>query len=154
MIQRIQTIYLFVIVVLMSVTLFAPLAYFMGDEQQVELFAFDMKAQTGDVFPIPIYMGILLTLTTVLPLVTIFLYKRRLTQIRLCVAEAVLLIGSQIVMCVYYFLGTRMFSESDYQAQGINLVIGIPIVCLLFCYLASRGIFRDEMKVRALDRIR
>ena len=32
--------------------------------------------------------------------------------------------------------------------------IVLPLVCLLFAYLAARAIFRDELLVRAADRIR
>lgn len=32
--------------------------------------------------------------------------------------------------------------------------IALPLVCLLFTWLALRAIFRDEMLVRSLNRIR
>lgn len=56
-------------------------------------------------------MGILLALALVLPLTTIFLFKRRMLQFRLGVVEMILLLGAQIVMGIYYFLSYRLFSS-------------------------------------------
>jgi len=84
----------------------------------------------------------------------IFLFKRRLLQIRLCVVEIVLLIGSAVMEAAYYFLSWRVFSELSFHTQGFRPAIALPLVCLLFAYLAARAVFRDELMVRAADRIR
>ena len=95
-----------------------------------------------------------LALACALPLVTIFLFRRRLLQIRLCVVEMVLLLGSLVMEGVYYFLSWRVFSDLTFHTQGFKPAIVLPLVCLLFAYLAARAIFRDELLVRAADRIR
>jgi len=87
-------------------------------------------------------------------MVTIFLFRRRLLQIRLCVVEMVLLLGSLVMEGVYYFLSWRVFSDLTFHTQGFKPAIVLPLVCLLFAYLAARAIFRDELLVRAADRIR
>ena len=94
-------------------------------------------------------MGVLLALACALPLVTIFLFRRRLLQIRLCVVEMVLLLGSLVMEGVYYFLSWRVFSDLTFHTQGFKPAIVLPLVCLLFAYLAARAIFRDELLVRA-----
>ena len=104
MIQRIQTLYLLVISALMAVTLFAGLAWFAGDAGEFGLYAFGLKTTDGAVVQSTLYMGVLLALACALPLVTIFLFRRRLLQLRLCVVEMVLLLGSAIMEGVYYFL--------------------------------------------------
>ena len=147
MIQRIQTLYLLIIAALMAVTLFSGLAWFAGDAGEFGLYAFGLK--TAEV-----YMGVLLALACALPLVTIFLFRRRLLQIRLCVVEMVLLLGSLVMEGVYYFLSWRVFSDLTFHTQGFKPAIVLPLVCLLFAYLAARAIFRDELLVRAADRIR
>lgn len=153
MIQRIQTLYLFLVSALMAVTLFCPLAWFAGEAGEFSLHAFALESE-GEAIQSTVYLGILLSLACVLPLITIFLYKNRLLQIRLCVAEMVLLLGAAIMEGVYYFLSYRVFSEQTFHTQGFKPAIALPVVCLLFAYLAARAIFRDELLVRAADRIR
>ena len=148
MIQRIQTLYLLIIAALMAVTLFSGLAWFAGDAGEFGLYAFGLKTAEGELVQSTVYMGVLLALACALPLVTIFLFRRRLLQIRLCVVEMVLLLG------VYYFLSWRVFSDLTFHTQGFKPAIVLPLVCLLFAYLAARAIFRDELLVRAADRIR
>ena len=43
-------------------------------------------------------------------------------------------------------------SLAAYSAEG--LISTVKLVCLLFAYLAARAVFRDELLVRAADRIR
>lgn len=154
MIQRIQTLYLLVATALMSVVLFAPLAWFGGEAGEFELHAFALETIGGEAVQSTVYMGIVLALACVLPLVTIFLFRRRLLQIRLCVVEMVLLLGALAMEGVYYFLSWRVFSDIAFHTQGLKPAIALPLICMLFTYLALRAIFRDEMLVRAADRIR
>ena len=104
MIQRIQTLYLLIIAALMAVTLFSGLAWFAGDAGEFGLYAFGLKTAEGELVQSTVYMGVLLALACALPLVTVFLFRRRLLQIRLCVVEMVLLLGSLVMEGVYYFL--------------------------------------------------
>lgn len=154
MIQRIQTLYLLIIVALTAVTLFAPLAWFGNDAGEFTLYAFSLKNGAGEAVQPAVYMGVLLALTCLLPLLTIFLYKRRMLQLRLCVVELVLLVGALAMEAVYYFLSYRVFAGIEFHTQGFRPAIALPVVCLLFAYLAARAIFRDELLVRSLDRIR
>lgn len=154
MIQRIQTLYLLVAAALMAVVLFAPLAWFAGEAGEFELHAFALETTGGEAVQSTVYMGIVLALACVLPFVTIFLFRRRLLQIRLCVVEMVLLLGALAMEGIYYFLSWRVFSDMAFHTQGLKPAIALPLVCMLFAYLALRAIFRDEMLVRAADRIR
>ena len=144
MIQRIQTLYLLIIAALMAVTLFSGLAWFAGDAGEFGLYAFGLKTAGGEVAQLhpPVTSQ------------TIFLFRRRLLQIRICVVEMVLLLGSLAMEGVYYFLSWRVFSDLSFHTQGFKPAIVLPLVCLLFAYLAARAVFRDELLVRAADRIR
>lgn len=154
MIQRIQTLYLLIVTALMAVTLFAPLAWFAGDAGEFGLYAFSLKTLAGETVQPTVYMGAVLALACVLPFITIFLFKRRLLQVRLCVVEMVLLVGAAIMEAAYYFLSYRVFAELTFHKQVLKPAIVLPLVCLLFAYLAARAVFRDELMVRAADRIR
>lgn len=154
MIQRIQTLYLLVVTALVAVTLFAPLAWFAVDAAEYRLYAFSLSSLEGEVVQSTVYMGLLLLASCLLPLVTIFLYRRRMLQIRLCAVEMVLLLGSVVMEAIYYYLSSRFFSDGEMLARGFRPAIALPLVSLFFVYLALRAIFRDELMVRAADRIR
>ena len=124
MIQRIQTLHLLIVTALMAVTLFAPLAWFAGDAGEFRLYAFSLQTSAGEAVQSTVYMGV------------------------------VLLIGSAVMEAAYYFLSWRVFSELSFHTQGFRPAIALPLVCLLFAYLAARAVFRDELMVRAADRIR
>lgn len=154
MIQRIQTLYLLAAAVLMLFTLLLPLATFMGGVESYDLYAFGLQNETGLTVQPSLYLGILLSLACALPVVVIFCYKRRMLQIRLCAAEIVLLVGSLVMLGIYFFLCSRVFSEFAFHAQTMKLTMIFPLCAVVLIWLAARAVFRDELMVRSLDRIR
>ena len=83
MIQRIQTLYLLVVALLTGATLLLPLAWFGSGAETFTLHAFALKDGAGEAVHSTPYMGALLAAATLLPLATIFLFKRRMLQLRL-----------------------------------------------------------------------
>lgn len=152
MIQRIQTLYLLLAAAFMSLTLFMPIATFVVDGQTYELTAFSLTC--GEISQSTIWLGIILAIATALPLITIFLFKKRTLQIRLCAVEVVLLIGSLVLVALYYWLTSRLFEGLVIEHRQFGWAAPMPIVALVLSYLASRAIFKDEVLVRSLDRIR
>lgn len=155
MIQRIQTLYLFGVVVLTTLMICLPLAYFVGGEETFNLYGYGLRSvATGEMYKTTVILAIILGLSALLPLVNIFLYKRRMTQIRYCVVEFVLLIGSLIMLAVHYYLFYRAFADFEFHAQGMKVTMLLPIASLFLNYLAMKAIAADEMLVRSVDRIR
>lgn len=152
MIQRIQTLYLLVATAFMAVAMFSPIAVFNVGTEEFSLSAFSLSG-AGESRS-TMWLGILLAAATVLPLVTIFLFKRRQLQIRLCAAELVLLIGSLVFIGIYYWLSNRMFDDIDTTHERLAIGALMPLLSVIAVWLAMRAIFRDEMLVRSLDRIR
>lgn len=138
----------------MALTLFMPLAWFAGPEAFYTLRAFSLVDGAGMAQPTPLYLGILLVLATVLPFVNIFLFKRRMLQVRLCVVEGVLLVGVMIMKAAYYYRFSALLTEMGCNAEGVKGPALMPLFAILFTWLAGRAIMRDEMLVRAVDRIR
>lgn len=151
MIQRIQTVYLFIAAVLMGLMHFMPVATINIGGQEADLMAYGVRIVGGSAtemityFP---YLGILASLGSLLALVIIFLYKNRMIQIRLGFAEMVLLVGAQ-VMAVVYILRYESLGTTIYGIAAL-----FPIISAILAYLAVRAIMKDEAKVRSLDRIR
>ena len=136
----------------MSLTLFMPIASFGVAGETFELTAFSLRC--GEVSQTTVWMGIMLVLATVLPLVTLFLFKRRTLQIRLCAVEIVLLLGSLLMIGLYYWLTSRLFEGFEVEHRQFGWAAPMPLISLVLAYLASRAIFKDEVLVRSLDRIR
>lgn len=152
MIQRIQTLYLLVATLLMALTLFLPIAEFYIQGIDFTLGAFSLSS--AHVSYSTAWLGILLVLAVIIPLVTIFLFKRRTLQIRLCAVEAVILIGAIIFIALYYWLANRMFEGFNIDDKQLGWAAIMPVLALILDVLAARAIFKDEVLVRSLDRIR
>lgn len=144
MLQRIQTVYMLLCVALMATLCFVPMVTYTVDGTSGELVAFDFW-----------WVGVLFALCALLPFVAIWLFKNRMAQVRLLVAEVVLLAGAQI-FAVWYALGiSRMAAaESTVAMSSIKTPTFFPIVCIILVWLAIRAIWKDERLVRSLDRIR
>ena len=86
MIQRIQSLYLLAVAALMTTAVFTPLAYFAAGSEEYLLYAFSLKS--AETSYSTLYMGVIVALAAILPFVTIFLFKNRMLQIRLCAVES------------------------------------------------------------------
>ena len=148
MIQRIQTLYLLVTAALVATTLFTPLASFFSDAGSFELHAFSFRAVAGDAHQNTFYLGLLLAAACLLPVVTIFCFRNRMLQIRLCGVELVLLLGDLVFIAIYCWLALRA-SGGEWSLIAASLRVPAVLVAM-----AMRSIFRDEILVRSLDRIR
>ena len=154
MIQRIQSLYLLIAAALMAVMLFVPLAVFYAGQEQIVMSAFALRDGEGAVVLSAVYLGVLLAAVALLPLVTILLFRRRMTQIRLCIVEIVLLVGSLVMMGLYGYLAMQTVESLTLAASNFRFVVVFPLVAIIFVVLAARAIFKDELLVRSLDRIR
>lgn len=155
MIQRIQTVYLLIIAALTVAIIFLPLAVIQSGDQ---LFRFDATGVTsalGENAEI-IYptwgLFALSAITAIIALVTIFLFNKRVLQIRLCIFNAFLMIG-------FYGLFAFMYSEFKGAldadvSTSFKFALSFPLISLILDYLAIRNIGADEALVRSLDRLR
>ena len=141
MIQRIQTLYLLLVVVLTGLALWLPLVDFTVGADTCTLTAFGLKDVAGITLLPTVYLGVVLVAAC-------------LVQIRLCAVELVLLIGAGVMMGIYFYLCNRYFADSEFYSHTLKISLVFPLVCLVFDLLALRAIFRDEKLVRSLDRIR
>ena len=145
MLQRIQTVYLLIIVALTVATLFLPLAVL---QQGDALFSFDasgLSTMIGE--PELLYPAII----AIIALVTIFLYKKRILQIRLCVFNALLILG---FYGFFAFLIYSLKGDMEGASVSVKIALSFPLVNLILDYLAIRNIGADEALVRSLDRLR
>lgn len=155
MIQRIQSLYLLLVAVLTGLMLLMPLGTFLGGTEEMYLTAFGFS-DAADGTPVLTAYGLAATViaAALLPFVTIFLYKKRLLQFRLCVVETILLAGVMLFEIYYIWGGARSLSTLAVSAWKLSAAAFFPPVSLIFTYLALRGIRKDILLVKSLDRIR
>ena len=154
MIQCIQTLYLLLAAALLAVTVFTPIALFAADGAEMTLSAFEFADAAHECVQSTLWLGIVLSASALLPLIIIFLYKHRQLQIRLCGAELVLLLGDIAFIVIYYMLSARTIENFELSAASLRLGAVMPLVAIVLVAMAMRAIFRDELLVRSLDRIR
>ena len=103
-------------------------------------------------------LAVLAIVVGVVALLSVFLYKNRMAQMRV-VAVGFLL--NVVYVFLVFFWAVDAYAKTVEQAMNaadpqVTWYVGAyaPIVSLVFLVLAHRGIKRDEMKVRAADRLR
>ena len=150
MIQRIQTLYLLLVVILGTLLCFFSPVQFLTPEatEYISLQAFDKWPLAVMTLAIPL-----------LALVVIFLFKRRLLQARLNIMNVILCLGYYALVALY-----TAFVVKGYEPIGETTLVGaewylnvwaaIPLVNIVLTMMATRRILKDEALVRAADRLR
>ena len=90
-------------------------------------------------------------IVSLLALGSIFLYRRRLLQIRLCTFNTLLIVGFYGLFAFYLWRLAGTFEAFTFNFQ---IALAFPLVSLILNWLAIRAIGADEMLVRSLDRLR
>ncbi|MDO4703169.1 DUF4293 domain-containing protein [Tannerella sp.] len=153
MIQRIQTVYLLIVVALNLAVVFLPLAVIQSGGA---FYSFDasgmstIEAPQELVYPTWALMA-LSAIISLLALVTVFLYKKRILQIRLCIFNALLIIG---FYGLFAFSLWKVAGASESFHFSMRIAVAFPLVSLILNYLAIREIGADEALIRSLDRLR
>lgn len=180
MIQRIQSFWLVLAACCMALCFMFPVAEYHFDmtstgqkgEARLDLLAKDnpeMLNQIQNIEPVVEYsqkasgfhtwpLVVLSSLTGVIALVALFLYRNRVRQMRV-VAVAFLL--NVVLVFLLFFWAVDGYGRIVTQALGAsNLTVNwfvaayAPLASIVLLVLAHRGIKKDEAKVRAADRLR
>ncbi|MBQ0016081.1 MAG: DUF4293 domain-containing protein [Bacteroidales bacterium] len=179
MLQRIQTVFLLFAATAMALCFAYPIAQFTAHSLTIDqvmvsdlnLIAHDcpnMGLQISEGSPIVevSQRGLIKTwplvtlalLGVALGVVAILLYRNRVLQARVAM-------GGFLVSLVYFFL-VLIWAVDDYgktcsvlmgtEAPSVSWTLGtwLPVVAMLFFFLAQKAIRKDEAKVRAADRLR
>ena len=160
MIQRIQTVFLILVVIGMFAYLFLP--YWMKADEisgsHVIFTAFFMKQIPGEnnesviTYTPYIYGGIGAVFAIIIASIEIFMYKNRLTQIKLG------LVNSIIMSLTLFFSAWLAMKGQQHVMPAVSgsFEAGLfaPVFSMIFNSLANRYIKKDEDLVRSIDRIR
>ena len=105
MIQRIQSVYLLVVTILMIVCMCSPVGSIIANTNEISEFGnlcITMPDGTKDYAPWALFA--ILLVVAILSFVTIFLFKKRMLQIRLTIFSSVVLIGYYLALVAYIFM--------------------------------------------------
>lgn len=152
MLQRIQSVYLLVVAILLVVALCMPVGSFIGADGITENVFKPLGLSMADgSFQSTWGLFGLLLLSVIIAFCTIFLFRNRMLQVRMTIFNSVLLVGYYIAFLVFMFV-----LKSDLEAMSFKLgwALCLPAVSIILNYLAFRAIYRDELMVKASDRLR
>lgn len=144
MIQRIQSVWLFVAALFSGALFISPLyRYNVADRPEVQLLS------SANFFP----LLLLAAIVTLVPLVTIFMFTNRRRQMRLTLFS--------ILACLS-FIGVMLMKISNIHKMNPGLTNDsyvipgalLPVVSVIFLILAWSGIRKDDKLVKSVDRLR
>lgn len=135
MIQRIQSLYLFIVTALFASLFFTEFVIYRDVEYGV----------TSSV-----YMIILTAAIALLSLGTIFCFNNRTLQVRVSIFNMLLMLGWYVMAAfvTYKDLGAIFWSGD------MKIVLTFPLISMILDYLAIRGILKDDALVKSYDRLR
>jgi len=151
MIQRIQTFYLFLTGVVLGMMLVVPLGSLaVPAGEGYRFFFYGIENAEKEVIMKFISLAILLVFMPLFSFITIFFFKYRILQMRFCVYNIILMLASVGFIWFESHQGARSLHAETVFAPAIVA----PLIGAILTYLAFRGIRRDELLVRSVDRIR
>lgn len=155
MIQRIQTLYLFIALAASVLFFFFPFAKYFIDAATIYEFKVTainlISPESTSTYKIPVFLLSLHIVLSVLVLASIFLFKNRVTQMR--VVAVSFLLNAVLIGSIFYFadsFGKELTTMPNYKNFGTLL----PVLMLVMLLLANKAIKNDEIKMRKSSRIR
>lgn len=136
MIQRIQTIYLFVSALIMG-SLFMWFPTVLGEDGSVII-------ERNE----PLVFG-LIFISIALAIISILSFKKRQLQF---VLNRLNIISNFILLGVFVYRSLTLSGETFVSEKGIGVLL--PIISIVFLVLANKAIKRDEDLVKSVDRLR
>lgn len=147
MIQRIQTIFLFLAAVFMLGLLAFPMASTPSAVQGSAL----LDDGTYTVQDNPVLLGLFLV-SGALALVAVFLFRNRILQMRLTIFSTIAGIIGAILTVLFLWQDQKVLEASASLNDGLGAYL--PLLGIAALFLAYRYIGKDEKLVRSMDRLR
>jgi len=155
MIQRPQTLFYLAIVAICLMLIFSNTVFYStesteGDKVSVEydeteLVSKDQASKETNTWLVSFLIGI-----TILASVALVMYKNRKLQNLLSAFNYLFILGL-VVMMYMYSINIEYFNSGT---SGFTFSALMPIALLFFNFLAMRGVKKDELLIRSMDRLR
>ena len=155
MIQRLQSLYLTLVLLFSLLCFFGSILHFVDESGNAIKLVISgtLTGQNGQaagqvaiIWPI----AAILILISCLSLIAIFLFKNRKIQLTVTIMVIILSAGLIIALALYSFNAISNFKMKI--TPGIKMAV--PFLILVFSVLAYRGILKDDRLVKSYDRLR
>ena len=142
MIQRIQSIYLLIVITLSAML---PYVFKLWEDSKNEVYALDLFSDTSILAKlVPIFFF----LTALIASIAIFKFKNRKLQF---VLGRIIILINLFLLGIFIYLSLTLPGEASSE-KCIGMFL--PIVVILFAFLANKAIKKDEDLVKSVDRLR
>lgn len=152
MIQRIQSLYLFLSVVFLALALFVPLANYEIDGTVVG--GFDLLAFSPDSEVLSLPVSVLLLVGIMTAILSIFQFVNRKLQMNLVRASMAFAALSFVLFGVLHYQMIASLKEVGELAISYSFTVVTPILAIIVQWLALKAIKKDDDKIRSVDRLR
>lgn len=139
MLQRIQTLWLIAGLICTGLMFYLPI-WNSGENTGLD----SLGAATH------LYLLLIATLLGLFQIISIFFYKKRKMQIRFCNIS----IFITIIYVLTFFAIFLQENEISNLASGIQIGTILPILIIVFKFLAIKNIRKDEELIRSMNRLR
>ena len=143
MIQRIQTIYLFLASLVSGGLIFV---FNLWNTLKEQIFVLDLFQEELVAFKLIPFMFIA---SAILSILTVFLFKDR--KLQFVIGRVIVLINLFLLVLLIY-LSLTLSGETSVSEKGIGMFL--PILVILLIVLANKAIKKDEDLVKSVDRLR
>ena len=149
--QRIQTLFLVILILALLVSLVVPIwSVEVNGETSVLTAFYYLNSGTYQYNPYSL-TAILAIAAVTIAITEITKFKNRLTQVKLGALNSLFLVG--VLVCAFYFSNQTMKALEGTKGQ-YGLGMWLPFLAVICNLLANRFIRRDEKLVRDSDRLR
>ena len=156
MIQRVQSIWLLLTTLTLICLIFFPIVsnHANGEVYSIYKNGFyrEFHGTSGSGYSLslfPLLMVISNVILAFLSFINIFFFRNRTLQKRMCVIIMVLLAGFN-----FWVLQSAQSIPGGLKDVSVSVGAFLPILAIIFCFLAFRGIRNDERLIRSADRLR
>jgi hypothetical protein len=152
MIQRIQSVYLSIGLILMGLISWLPLGEIVSGETIYKFSILGIFNElTGDKIYSGIPLMIMLGIIIIAQVFIIYGYKKRVLQMRVATFNIIFMLG--FVLVSWFFVQSSL-KTIGVGAYAFKIAMAFPLVTMILNFLAIRAIAKDELLVRSVDRIR
>jgi hypothetical protein len=156
MIQRVQSVYLLLVTVLMSFLLLRPYAEVNLADGHALIFRVlkitnFANAESWETYRTSFVLFLLVVISGLLSFINIFLFSKRVIQMRICFINTFLLFIVAGMMFVYYI---SIQNALPHVHNAFRLGAIFPVMSIILNFMAYRAIHQDELLVDSYNRIR
>lgn len=150
MIQRIQSVYLLLVVGLLIGCILLSMGSFGMNGATYQLMNYGVKDMQGVLVDKSVWALVtLLIVSALIAFSSIFMFVNRVFQIRMTIFNTILFLGYYVTLVIFVI---KFAKAAEFFTLGWGCCL--PLVCMILNFLAIRAIGKDEFMVRAAERLR